>query len=249
MKTPSESGLIRDSSLQLERQDEQDCTTLDTSFHQTQKTLKDKKTTQISATAECLQQVSEMTSVAKSLTCRSVSRTIESLQTLDQASTSEERVSEPFWSWQAKDWCQKLWLPTETGCVASHSNWWNGSFISMESNSWFSMKTWIPQNNQNSPKTSCQSSMFSIAESTVKGSTAKTAQQKQVKQQKEEQQKTQTQKKQTSKKKRQKQASNGCRRVRLHPDPETASKLMQWFGCVRVTYNWTLACIKSKPQE
>lgn len=49
-----------------------------------------------------------------------------------------------FWSSRPKEWCQKLWLPTGTGCAASPLTSWSGSFASMESNSWFSIKAWSP---------------------------------------------------------------------------------------------------------
>lgn len=39
------------------------------------------------------------------------------------------------------------------------------------------------------------------------------------------------------------------RKFRIHPKPETANELKKWFGCVRLTYNWALACLKSKPKE
>ena len=233
VKIPFENGPIKDSSLLLGHLEEQDYTTLDNSLHQGQQALlinmKKFKPNKKFAIVESHQSDKKKICKEKSHTCKKSFPTIESLQTLDQVSTLEGRALEPFWSCQAKDLSQRLWLPIETGCVASRSNWLSGSFSSMESNSWFSMKTWTPQNNQNLQKISYPLSMFSIAGSMAKVNTKKQRKNKIMT--------------------KQKAQSNACRRVRLRPDPETASILRRWFGCVRVTYNWALSCIKDKPKE
>jgi putative transposase len=43
--------------------------------------------------------------------------------------------------------------------------------------------------------------------------------------------------------------ANCSKKVRLNPSPEIANQLRKWFGCVRVTYNWALGCIKKNPKE
>lgn len=179
------------------------------------------------ATVESPPQDSEPTSKDKSLTCVECSLTTGSSQTSDQESISKDAGSEPFWSLHAKDLSQKLWLPIETDCAVLHSNWLSGSLSSMESSSWFSMKTWNPQNSRSLPKTFCPSSTFSIAGSTERGST----------------------KQKKGPKPRKKPTANICRRVRLRPNPEVSNILRRWFGSVRYTYNWTLSCIKNKPSE
>jgi putative transposase len=145
-------------------------------------------------------------------------------------STSNVKVSVPFWSSQAKEWSPRLWLPIETDCAASHSNWSNGSFTSMESNSWFSIKKWTPQDKQSLQRTSLPSSTFSIAESMGNENT-----------------KTKSPRK--KKKPTKKLPANCSTKVRLSPPPEVATCLKKWFGSVRYTYNWALGCIKKKPTE
>ena len=184
-----------------------------------------------SVTAESPPKVRKTTSKGKSSTCNVASQNIASSETSVQESTSNVEVSEPFWSSPAKDISRRLWLPTETDSAGSHLNSLNGSFHSMESNSWFSMKTWKAVNQENLQKTCCPSSMFSIAESKV-GENIKTEKQR------------------TSKsKKSEKKVANRGRRIRLQPSAEVSKVLKQWFGCVRKTYNWALSCLKSKPKE
>ena len=52
-----------------------------------------------------------------------------------------------------------------------------------------------------------------------------------------------------TRKRTQKVSPNSVRKVRLAPSPEVATILKRWFGSVRVTYNWTLSCIKNKPSQ
>ena len=185
----------------------------------------------VSVTAECPPKGKKTTSNGRSRTCKDCSPITKSSQTLARESTSEGKGCVPSWSLQAKDMSPKLWLPTETDCVDSHSNWWSGSFNSMESNSWFSIKSWTPRDKASLQRTSSPSSTFSIAESMANEN-------------------TKSQKKRTSKvKKSSKPVANRSKKVQLKPNPETASVLRKWFGCVRHTYNWALGCIKSKPKE
>lgn len=228
VKTHLEDGLTMDSSLVLKHLEDKDSMTLqDTSKHKTKKY--NKKSSQ-SAIVESLPKVKKTTCKGKSSTCKNNSQTIKLSQTLDQESILVEKVLDPSLNWLPKEESKKLWLPTEIDCAASHLNWFNGSFKSIKSNSWFSIKKWIPQKKQNWQKTSLQSSMFSIAES-MEGENTK-------------------QKKRTNKvRKTSKPPANISRKYGLKPNPEVSNTLKRWFGSVRHTYNWALSCIKSKPNE
>ena len=115
--------------------------------------------------AESLPKVRKTICKDKSSTCKNNSQTIQLSQTLDQELILTEKVLDPSLNWLPKEESMKLWLPTEIDCAASRLNWFNGSFKSIKSNSWFSIKKWIPQKKQSWQNTSLQSSMFSIAES------------------------------------------------------------------------------------
>ena len=232
-KIPSEDGQTQVCSHQSEHQGVKDCTTSSNILKPERTPSKADKPMKIirtkrkkSATVESLPIIKKTTSKGKLPTCLKSTPTTESSQTLAQVSILKERGSEPCWSSYAKDLSKKLWLPTETGSVDLRSNWSNGSFKPTESNSWFSIKTWNPQEIQSSQKTCCQSLTFSTAESMVGGNTKKQV------------------KKQVVKKIVKKQPPNACRRVQLFPDIETRKELVNWFGCVRSTYNWALGCIK-----
>lgn len=184
-----------------------------------------------SATVEYPPKVRKRTSKGKSPTCNNNSQDIPLSLTSPLGSTSNAKDCVPYWSLRAKEMSPKLWLPIETDCVALHSNWLNGSFSSMESNSWFSIHQWNSLNNQNSQKTSLQSLTFSIAESMEKESTKKVL-------------------KKVRKTKAEKLPANKSLKVRLKPKClEQLSILRKWFGCVRYTYNWALSCIQSNPKE
>lgn len=227
-KTLLENGLIKDYSHQSKPLEEQDSTMLpNTSMPKNQKKkLTTKKTSVI---AESPLKVKKMTSKGKSKTCKKDFQATKSSQTLDQESISKEKVSDPLSNWLPKEESNKLWLPIETDCAALHSNWLNGSFKSIKSNSWFSIKKWIPLKRKKWQKISLRSSTFLIAESMV-GGNIKTTRKNKLKKSK-------------------KPIANKSKKVGLRPTPEVANTLKQWFGSVRATYNWALACIKSKPEE
>jgi putative transposase len=224
-KTRLEDGQTPVSFHQLEHLVDKDCTMSNNILNTEKIILKKKKPATLkskkSAIVESLPIIKKTTLKGKSHTCLKNIHNTESFPTLVQESTLKEKASEPCWSSHAKDISKKLWLPTETGCVASHSNWSNGSFKQMESNSWFSIKTWNPQDNQNLQRTCCPSLTFSIVESMEKENTRK-------------------------KKVPKKQQPNAIRKVQLFPDEQSKKELVKWFGCVRATYNWALACIKKK---
>ena len=225
---PLENGQTQNCSHQSEPQQANDCITFQNTLNQTnlglEMTLKLKKKRKLSI-AECHQSDKKMISNDKSIICNQNSQTTLASKTLDQGLISKGKDYVPSWNSQIKEWSPKLWLPTETDCVGLHSNWFNGSFKSMESNSWFSMNKWTPQKNQNLQRTCCPSLTCSIAELTEKESIIKETP------------------------KTSKQQPNSCRKVQLRTTPENMNILKQWFGCARVTYNWALSCIKSKPKE
>lgn len=174
-----------------------------------------------SATAECPPTTKKTICRGKSKACQNSSQTTKSSLTLDQASTSSAKGSLPYWSDLAKDKCQKLWLPTETDCAASHSNCSRGSFKSTASNSWFSMKEWkVDTPRENLSKTST----YSIVES-MEDENTKKARRKKVT---------------WSKKKDQESKANRSRKFRLFPNADTTKIFRKWFGCVRKTYNLAL---------
>jgi putative transposase len=230
-KIPSDDGLTKESSPASKLQKELDCTT-STSSSKTkclQRTPSLAKKT--SAIAESPLRVKKMTSKGKSNSCTKSSQRTKLSLTLDQVSTSKGKVFDPSLNWLPKEESEKLWLPTEIGCADLHSNWWSGSFKSIKSNSWFSVKRWTPLKKRRWSRTSSQSSMFSIAESM-------------------EGENTNELKQRTSKiRKSAKLVANKSLRVGLRPTPEVANTLKRWFGSVRYTYNWALECIKAKPKE
>lgn len=203
-----------------------------TSIHpQTQSTNQEsQEQTRESAIVECPRETKEMTSKGKSHQCESSSQVTKSSKTSDQASTSNAPGCVPSWKWRAKDSSEKLWLPTEIDCAGLPSNWLNGSFSPTESSSWFSIKEWKAQKIANLQKTSCQSSMFSIAESM-------------------EGENTRVPKQRTNKlRKSKKPVANRSLKIRLDLKPEDRARVLQWFGSVRVTYNWALSCINENPK-
>ena len=176
------------------------------------------------------------TSGDKLTSCNSSSQTTASSPMLHPELISSEKASVPFWSSRPKEWCQKLWLPTGTGCAASPLTSWSGSFASMESNSWFSIKAWSPtvypeDSLQSSQRTSWPSLTFSIAESMVNESTKS---------------RTPKERKTGGLKKSKKPPASRVRRVRLYPNHDDTKILRRWFGCVRKTYNWALAAAKAE---
>ena len=233
-KTPSANGPNKDSS-PVSAPPETIADTTSVSSSGLEETPKPKKPSSRkknqSVTVESLPTAKKKTSKGKSRTCKSASLDTGSSETLVPASTSNAEVSEPFWSLPAKAMSQKLWLPTETDFAGLPLNSSSGSFHSMESNSWFSMKTWKAANQESLPKTCSLSSTFSIAVS------------KDDENIKDE--KTRKGKAKTSTKK----VANSGRRIRLRPNAEVSKVLKQWFGCVRKTYNWALGCMKDKPSE
>jgi len=59
------------------------------------------------------------------------------LQTLVQGSIGNGKDLKPFWNEQCQEISKRLWLPTETDCVASHSNSSSSSLNSAVPGSWF----------------------------------------------------------------------------------------------------------------
>jgi len=226
MRIPCGDGLTKDCSHPSEPPAGRVCTTSENiSTSNKQKVPMGKRT---SAIAESPPKIRRTTCKDKSSTCKIDSRPTVSSQTSDPGSTSNEKACDPSSSWLPKDVCDKLWLPTETDCADLHLNWFRGSFKSIKSNSWFSIKKWTPLKKRKWRKTFSPSSTFSIVESTEGGSTKD---------------------KKVKARRTTKVAANKSTRVGLRTTPELTRTLKQWFGCVRHTYNWALGCIKAKPLE
>lgn len=240
VRTLSDDGLTADCSPPSDPQVESDSTTsLNTSSNSDldllKKVPKRRKKSNESATAESAPKVRKTTSKGRSNTCNESTQSTGSSKTSAPESTSKGKDFARLWSSQPKDWYQKLWLPIETDSVVSPLNSLSGSFTSMESNSWCSMKRWTPQSKESWSKTSLPSSTFSIVESTVKESMTR-------------EKKVPKARKVKGLMKSTKPVSNYCRKIRLFPNPEVAGKLRQWFGCCRKTYNWALDRIKHQEE-
>ena len=144
-KTLLENGQTGACSHLSEHQEELDCTmspSLSTTNCQSKK-MKEKRKAIV--TVESHPKTKKTTSKGKSSTCKSITQTTESSQTSDQDSTLKEKVFDPSLNWLPKVESEKLWLPIETDSAALHSNWLSGSFKSIKSKSWFSIKRWTPQ--------------------------------------------------------------------------------------------------------
>ena len=231
-KTPLGNGQTMESSQASEHPlDKDSMTSASSSNPNKQRKPRVQRKNKESATVESPPKAKKRISKGKSHTCNNSSQDTPLSQTSPLESTSNAKDCVPYWSSRARELSPKLWLPIETDCVALHSNWLNGSFNSMESNSWFSIHQWNPQNKQSSQKTCSQSLMFSTAESMEKESTKKTL-------------------KKVRKTKSEKLPANKSLKVRLKPRcMEQQNILKRWFGCVRYTYNWALSCIQSNPKE
>lgn len=238
--TPSGAGTRKVSSRQSAPQATGVCTTLQASsvsvpLSATTTSHLEANSSSVSATVECRPPLKEKTLGDRSSTCVVCIPITESSQTSDQASTSAGKGFSLSWHSHARAGSKNLWLPTETDCVALHSNSSNGHFKAQVSNSWFSIEKWSRPETQSSQRICLQSSTFSIAESMEGESTHPGG--------KKERKRTNPLRKSS------KPVANFVRKVGLRPTPEIEQKLRQWFGCARSTYNWALACIKKKPGE
>ena len=115
-----------------------------------------------SVTVEYPRTLRKMISNVKSSLCDRSSLTIQLFRMLVRESTGDAVVLRPFWNRRCEENSTKLWLPTETDSVGSHTNSSNLFSSSIPSNSWFSIKQHAHQK-QNSHKTLCPSSTFSHA--------------------------------------------------------------------------------------
>ena len=108
-------------------------------------------------------------SSGKSTSCVPNIPTTKSSKTSDRESTGKEKGLKPFWNSRCSALSDRLWLPIETGCVASHSNSSNGFWRPTEHNSWFSIREWtrVPPNMTvpSSQTTSSPSFKYSVVES------------------------------------------------------------------------------------
>jgi len=102
----------------------------------------------------------------KLVTSKDSIQTIRSSRRLHPVLTSKEKRLQSYWTKASEDWSMKLWLPTETGSVGLHGNTSVGCLNTQESISSLQMNK-NTVTNKNSQMTSCQSSMFSLAGTTV----------------------------------------------------------------------------------
>lgn len=147
-------------------------------------------------------------------------------------STENARGLTPFWNKPCQEASQKLWLPTEIGWPGSPLNCSKGTFASVESDSWFTIKEFQPReslHNRSLLTLSSQSSTSSTAKSTAAASTRKRSIKKAPKKDA----------------KPKKPSPNVSLKVRVRPDASVRSELMKWFGGVRKTYNWALSELKN----
>ena len=191
---------------------------------------KNKKSSLKSVIVESVQNTNQTILIDKLNSCRKNIQTIKSYLTSEVVSTGTEKDLSKSWISQTKNESQKLWLPTETDYVGSHSNSSNGFFSKTKSHSWFTIKKWKALDKPNLQKISCPSLTYSTVDSMDQGNTKKKIKVNPVK-------------------KSIKQPPNRIRRIKLFFSPDDKKTVNNWFGCVRKTYNWTLNCIKKKPLQ
>ncbi len=134
--------------------------------------LKSNQVSQQSATVASPHPNKKTISSAKSKTCKNSSQTPMSSPTSAQVSTSNEKVLTPYWNERCQELSSNLWLPTKIDLRASDlisSTSWFGNPVER---SWFYTTLYKVQN-QNLPKISLQSSMFSPVECTGSEDTPK----------------------------------------------------------------------------
>ena len=117
------------------------------------------------ATVESLPQNSEMTLTDKSSICNPSTQKQKSSKTLDQDSTSKEKVCVPYWTDFCKEISSCLLLPVETGLQDLDLNLYNTWSNKTVDKSWFSTKLYTVCN-QNLPKIYTQSFTSFPVEST-----------------------------------------------------------------------------------
>lgn len=113
----------------------------------------------------------------KSRTSKKSTQTMRLSKKSQAGSTSNERHSNPYWTPVSKEWCRKLWLPTETGYVGSHLNTSSGCLNVVESLSSSKVKRNLALN-PSLQMTSSKSSTFSLADTTERGGIILHAEQK-----------------------------------------------------------------------
>ena len=160
--------------------------------------------------------------------CRNDTQNTELSPILVPALITKEKVLKPWWNSQKKEESKKLLLHTEIDYPDSHSNSLNGFFQNMESDSWFSIKKWIPVEKPNCVKTSSLSSQSFRVESTEKENTKL--------------ERTRV----SSKTKTKETAVNSSRKVRLYPNNKQKNCISQMVGCYRKTWNLALNGIKNE---
>lgn len=154
---------MKEKSQQSEHRQDNDCLMLVSSSNKSKKSC---------VTQEYPAKSKKMTCKDKSLIFKKSSPKRKSSRILGQESTLRERDYLTSLIRSNKEELEKLWLPTKTDFVDSHSIYLNNSSRSAEHKSWFSMKCLALQN-KNLFKTSQLSFMFSPVAFTDSGNTVK----------------------------------------------------------------------------
>jgi len=179
-----------------------------------------------SSTAESHQKAKKEISKGKSNSCSQSSQITSLSQTLGQDSTGKDLAYGNFFSTFSEAMSKKLWLPTETGSVGLPLNFCPGSFRSIRSNSWFSMKQFqvtMPR----WPQMFYPFSRSMLVESMEKDPI-----------------KTEKHKNKESKTQNSKVITRALK-IRIYPHSDDKPVIHSWFGSARYTYNMALDAVEN----
>ena len=145
-------------------------------------------------------------------------------QTLIPDLITNRRVLKPWWNIEKKEVSNKLLLHTLGDYQNSHSSSSNGTFQNVESNSWFSIKKWIPAEKSEISSLPSQSFRVESIENTSDEPLVGKPERTRV----------------SSKAKTKETAVNSSRKIRLYPNKEQENHLRNMFGFYRKTWNLAL---------
>ena len=164
----------------------------------------------------------------KSRSSRKRTRNTQLLKTSGLASTSNAKDYVPFWTSSTKVWSEKLWSCIETDLQDSGLTYWNTFSSKKELNSWFTVRTQVPNQKISSQLTFSPSQPYLWQVITAN-----------------EQAKTESVVEQTKKKRKQSRSKSKkvykkpvrARTIRVYPNVDDKETLKQWFGVHRWVYN------------
>lgn len=195
-----------------------------------------------SVTPESAQNIKEGTSKDRYKTLGKRTLSMRLSQKLPQESTGPGRSLTPFWTEHSEELSQKLWLPTETGCVDLDLNLLPKCSNILGSKSWYTVKMKSQKTQpENLSKTSCPSSL-SLWQRTMESAQQKTEEEESVN--KNPRKKRKATPKAKNLKQQTKAPAGKAMRYRLYPTNEQKQLLQKWFGVVRWTYNKCLDAIR-----